>query len=180
MAADKTGNQLGLQQAENRTQMTMDNKKKEIKRFHVLLMQCGITENGKEGILSAYGVESSKDLSVAALIEINNRLQAEVDKLHPKPEAEKDTRLEDWRRRCKKATGMYLAAKGDIPADGWGLAEWNKIQGTICRAAKAERFYDIPLSTLRGITYEFNKQRQAMEDVADYVRKTGKIDPKAL
>ena len=110
-----------------------------VRRFHILLMQCGINDNGKEGILSAYGVESSKDLDIAQLNEINNRLQQEL----PQKEQPKAP-IDAERRRCKVAVGKYLAAK----ADG---------------------FFQIPLSRLRALTFEFNKQRKAIEDTREYI-----------
>ncbi|MBQ7210522.1 MAG: hypothetical protein IJS05_06480 [Paludibacteraceae bacterium] len=147
----------------------MDRQKELIREFHILLNRLGVNDNGKEGILSAYGVESSKDLSVAELSEVNEWLHAECRKRGLEHEKQQQPRseIDKERQRCKVATGKYLARKGYIKQDGWGLMEWHKIQNTICRAAKTERFYDIPLSTLRGITYEFNRQRKAMESAAE-------------
>lgn len=137
-----------------------------VRRFHILLMQCGINDNGKEGILSAYGVESSKDLDIAQLNEINNRLQHELPQNeHP----ESKNGIDAERRRCKVAVGKYLAAKGSIKADGWGLIEWQKIVQVAARAAKADSFFQIPLSRLRALTFEFNKQRKAIEDTREYI-----------
>lgn len=135
-----------------------------VRRFHILLMQCGINDNGKEGILSAYGVESSKDMDIAQLNEINNRLQQEL----PQKEQPKAP-IDAERRRCKVAVGKYLAAKGSIKAEGWGLIEWQKIMRVAARAAKADGFFQIPLSRLRALTFEFNKQRKAIEDTREYI-----------
>lgn len=156
----------------------MDTQKALIKEFHILLNRLGVDEIGKEGILSAYRVESSTELHPSALTEINTRLHEECRKrgLEKAPNKEQRTDLEKERQRCKVATGKLLARKGYIKQDGWGLIEWQKIQNTICRAAKAKQFYEIPLSTLRGITYEFNKQRQAMEHAAEMIGNDKEIE----
>ena len=142
----------------------MRNKKQLIREFHILLHRLGIDETGKEGILAGYGVESSTELDVAALTEICDRLHEEarkrgLEKTPPGPlsEGEKE------RKRLKVAIGKLLAAQGKIKADGWGLAEWNLIAGTACRAAKVSRMDDIPTSKCRGLIYEFNKQREGIE-----------------
>ena len=144
----------------------MDTKKQAIKRFHVLLMQCGITDDGKAGILSAYGVESSTELDLMQLNEINNRLEQELPQ---KEQPKRKSGIEAERRRCMAATGRWLARKGYIKPAAWGLPEWQKIQRTICRAAREDDFWKIPLSKLRALTYEFNKQREVMDTVATYI-----------
>lgn len=156
----------------------MATQKQLIKEFHILLNRLGVDEIGKEGILSAYGAESSTELHPTALAEINNKLHEECRKrgLEQEPERHERSELEKERQRCKVATGKLLARKGYIKPDGWGLTEWQKIQSTICRAAKAEHFYDIPLSRLRGLTWEFNKQRQAMEDAAEMIGNDKEIE----
>ena len=145
-------------------------RKKEIRRFHTLLMACGIDETGKEGILSAYGVQSSKELPVTALWEINGRLEEERMAAQRAEQSGKSA-ADKERKRLKVAIGKYLAAKGVIAPEGWGVAEWNRIVQVACRAAKVKGFYEIPLSRLRGLTYEFNKQREAMDDAAGFIAK---------
>ena len=146
----------------------MDIKKAYIRHFHVLLAQLGIDQVGKEGILSAYGAESSTQLSLPALSEINTRLQEELQAKQG-TQRHNETALDKERRRVKVAVGKYLAAKHRIKADQWGLQEWTLIVKTICRAAKARNFYEIPLSRLRGLTYEFNKQRESMQEARKYI-----------
>lgn len=139
-----------------------------IKEFHILLCRCGIDENGKHAILGAYGVESSTELNDSQLAEVNNKLKAELQKAGKEPKP-KSSPLDLARRQVKVAIGRYLAAKGEIPASGWLLPEWNKITGVACRAAQSGSFNQIPLSKLRGIVYEFNKQREAMENARIFI-----------
>ena len=145
----------------------MKTKKQLIRDLHVQVRRLGITEVGYEGILAGYGVDSSTELDEAALTEICDRLNEELrkrgqDKTPPGPlsEGEKE------RKRLKVAIGKLLAAQGKIKADGWGVAEWNLIAGTACRAAKVSRMDDIPASKCRGLIYEFNKQREGIEAAA--------------
>ena len=134
-----------------------------IKELHILFNQCNISDADKEAIYGSYGVTTSRDLNVIQLSEICNKLHdlLQKDGREPKPKRSKSP-IERARTCCKTAIGKLLAAQGKIPATGWSLAEWNLITGTACRAAGVDAFCLIPLSKLRGITYEFNRQAQAI------------------
>lgn len=134
-----------------------------IKELHILFNQCNISESDKEAIYSSYGVCTSKDLNVVQLGEICDKLHAllQKDGKEPKPSRRK-TPLQQAQTCCKVAIGRLLAAQGKIPASGWSIAEWNLITGTACRAAGVDAFHQIPLSKLRGLAYEFNKQAQGI------------------
>ena len=134
-----------------------------IKELHILFNQCNISESDKEAIYSSYGVTTSKDLNVVQVGEICDRLHAllQKDGKEPKPSRRK-TPLQQAQTCCKVAIGRLLAAPGKIPASGWSIAEWNLITGTACRAAGVDAFHQIPLSKLRGLAYEFNKQAQGI------------------
>ena len=101
----------------------MDTTKQLIREFHVLLHRCGITDDGKQAILSAYGVESSKELPAASLAEINGKLRDELRRtgLEPKPRKQP---IDTARSRVKAAVGAYLAKwgryrpPGGVPANG--------------------------------------------------------------
>ena len=138
-----------------------------IRDLHVQVRRLGITEVGYEGILAGYGVDSSTELDEAALTEICDRLHEEAKARGMETEAKNSpTEAEKERKRLKVAIGKLLAAQGKIKADGWGVAEWNLIAGTACRAAKVSRMDDIPASKCRGLIYEFNKQREGIEAAA--------------
>ena len=143
-------------------------KKQLIKDFHVSMRRLGIDEIGKEGILAGYGVESSTELNEAELTEICDRLHEELRKRGQEKEPPADP-AEKERKRLKVAIGKLLAAQGKIKADGWGIVEWDTIIGVACRAARVSRFADIPLSKCRGLIYEFNKQREAIEGARNYI-----------
>lgn len=149
----------------------MKTKNQYIKEYHILLNQCGITPEGKEAIMASYGVESSKDMNVAQLSELCGKLHEELRKAG-KETAVKAVKspIELARTQVKVAVGKWLAAKGEIPASGWLLPEWNKITGIACRAAQVGTFNQIPLSKLRGIVFEFNKQRKAMENTRNLLK----------
>lgn len=146
-------------------------EKQLIKEFHILLSRCGINEDGKMAILESYGVESSTELNCLQLTEINGKLLEELQKAgKASREKQKNSPLELARKQVKVAVGKYLAVKGEIPANGWLLPEWNKITGVACRAAQVSAFTQIPLSKLRGIIFEFNKQRKAIESTRNYIK----------
>ena len=132
------------------------------------MRRLGIDEIGKEGILAGYGVESSTELNEAELTEICDRLHEELRKRGQEKEPPADP-AEKERKRLKVAIGKLLAAQGKIKADGWGIVEWDTIIGVACRAARVSRFADIPLSKCRGLIYEFNKQREAIEGARNYI-----------
>ena len=146
----------------------MKNKKQLIREFHFLLHRLGISDIGKEGILAGYGVDSSTELDEAALTEICDRLHEEARKRGIESQTAETDPAEKERKRLKVAVGKLLAAQGKIKAEGWGVAEWNLIAGTACRAAKVSRMADIPTSKCRGLIYEFNRQREGIEGVKQY------------
>ncbi len=149
----------------------MKTKNQYIKEWHILINQCGITEAGKEAILESYGVTSSKELNVAQLSELCEKLHEELQKAGKETyKPSKKTPLEAARSQVKVAVGKYLAIKGEIPENNWGLKEWNKIIGVACRAAQENTFNSIPLSKLRGIVFEFNKQRKAIESARETIK----------
>lgn len=135
-----------------------------IKEFHTLLNLYGVDTIGKEAILSSYGVESTSDLTILQLREICGRIRAIKGGIM----TDENHALTKARQCVLVAIGKYLAAKGDIPATGWKIQEWNIIKGVAKRAAQGD-FNSIPLSKLRGITYEFNKQRKAMMETRNFI-----------
>lgn len=153
-----------------------DRKKQLIRDLHVQVRRLGITEVGYEGILAGYGVDSSTELDEAALTEICDRLHEEARKqglegrgcVGNATDGTQETAAEKERKRLKVSIGKLLAAQGKIKPDGWGVAEWNLIAGTACRAAKVSRMDDIPASKCRGLIYEFNKQREGIERAKEY------------
>ena len=162
----------------------MKTKKQLIRDLHVQVRRLGITEVGYEGILAGYGVDSSTELDEAALTEICDRLHEEARKkglegngTYRTDGTDKAARAggtpadpgEKERKRLKVAIGKLLAAQGKIKPDGWGVAEWNLIAGTACRAAKVSRMDDIPASKCRGLIYEFNRQREGIERAKEYI-----------
>ena len=135
-----------------------------IRQFHILLRRLGAGDTEKEAILSGYGVASSKDLSPEQLSELCSLLREQLARQaneHPKEK----TPLERARSRVKAAAGAYLAKAGHIKPSGWGITEWDKIMRLILRAAKADRFNDIPAAKLNSLYNAFLHGRHAMEEV---------------
>ena len=138
----------------------MKTRQQYIKELHILFNRCNINDEGKLSVYAGYGVE----MSLTQLSELCEKLHAllQRDGKEAAPGI-RTTPLKKAQTCCKAAVGKLLAAQGRIPAAGWGIVEWDMIQRVACRAARVEHFDHIPLSKLRGITYEFNKQREAIE-----------------
>ena len=121
-----------------------------IKKFHTLLGRTGGGSNAKEAILHSYGVASSRDLSVAQLIEACNAL----DKiLNPKA-----AELDRLRKRAMAAIGGWLKVAGKE-------SNAELIKGIACRATGYESFNKIPAERLRNLYYTFYNKQKDKESV---------------
>lgn len=145
------------------------NRNTAIRELHVLMRQCNIDEDGKQAIYASYHVESSKDMNLAEIRELCNKLHEMLQK-DGNEKRPADTPLDRQRRSTKVAVGKLLAAQGKIPGSGWGIVEWNLIRGTVCRAAGVDDFNAIPMSKLRGLTFEFNKQAKAIAEAKQFIQ----------
>ncbi len=126
-------------------------QKRLLKRFHTLLGKAGIGRDGKEAILSSYGVISSKELSAYELLEICNELDKQSN-----PKAQE---LDKWRKRVIASIGGWLKMIG---ADGNDI---QKIKAIACRATETDNFNEIPLERLRNIYYAFKKKQKDAQQV---------------
>ena len=134
------------------TTLTFEDKEKKrlIKRFHTMLGHTGGGSNAKEAILHSYGVDSTRELSAAQLIEACNTL----DKiLNPKL-----GELDKWRKRVIASIGGWLRVM-NIQEN---IA---KNKAIACRAAKHEDYNDIPLEQLRSLYYAFTKKQKDINTV---------------
>jgi hypothetical protein len=121
-----------------------------LKKFHVLLGKAGIGQEGKEAILSSYGVESSRDLTAKDLLDVCSRLEMELN-----PELAEQDR---WRKRVMAAVGGWLRSSGREENATY-------IKGVACRAAGRDDFNGIPVAALRNLYYEFKNKQKAHEAV---------------
>jgi hypothetical protein len=121
-----------------------------LKKFYTLLGKIGAGTQGKEAILHSYGVESSRDLSVHDLMDICDKLTMQAD---PKLKE-----LDVWRKRVMAAIGGWLRATG-------GEENAAYIKSVACRAARRERFNDIPPAELRNVYNEFLNKRKTHDRV---------------
>ena len=128
--------------------MTFEEKQQKqlLKKFHTLLGQCGIGQDGKEAILVSYGVKSSKDLSAKDLLDICNKLAIQAN---PKL-AEQDR----WRKRVIKSIFAYYEASGR-------QVDMQYVKATACRASGYQSFNDIPVGRLDNL---YNLFRDKVKD----------------
>jgi len=140
-------------------------QKRYIKKFHTLLGRTGGGENAKKAILQSYGVASSRDLSVAELIEVCDALDRELN-----PELAK---LDTNRKQLIAAISSYHRVMGvDIfqkkyedctPYEKQQRNQYAK--GTAEKASGIADFNDIPLNQLHGLYNGFVKNRKHIEAV---------------
>lgn len=123
-----------------------------IKKFHTLLTKGGIGNDQKLSMLSAYGVESSRDLTVYELTEICIKLDKIVN---PEP-----SEMDKLRKRLIASIAAYRQAMG-TPA---GIDE---IKAMACRAAKCENFNRISEDRLRSLYNAFNRMRKDLDNVKE-------------
>lgn len=114
-----------------------------LRKFHSMLGEAGIDTEGKRAMLSAYGVESSKELDAHQLLDICNKLEYQLT-----PNA---AELDKWRKRLIASIGGWLRALGKEQSI-------TKIKAIACRAAGKKHFNRIGLERLRSLYYAFNKK----------------------
>lgn len=128
--------------------VTAQQQKWLLKKFHTLCARLNMDADMKLALISGYGVESSKDLTNAELLELCDRLN---EILNPE-----DAKTDKMRKRVIAAIGGWLRmiGKGDE-----GI---NYIKGVACQAAKVDNFNKIPLERLTTIYNMFlRKQKDA-------------------
>ena len=128
--------------------ITQQNQKWLLKKFHTLCTRLNMDADMKLALISGYGVESSKDLTNAELLELCDHLN---EILNPE-----DAKTDKMRKRVIAAIGGWLRmiGKGDE-----GI---NYIKGVACQAAKVDNFNKIPLERLTTIYNMFlRKQKDA-------------------
>ena len=134
-----------------------------LRKFHTLLGRAGVNADEKEAMLFAYGVESSKELTVYELTEICGKLD-----LLANPAA---NTADQWRKRLIAAVNGYLRAMGK---PGGNIAE---IKAVACRAAQTDNFNRIPLERLKSLYNAFKNREKDLikidELTADLLLKSG-------
>lgn len=121
-----------------------------LRKFHTLCTRNGVSADQKLALIGSFGVESSKDMTSAQLLEACDLLEKLAN-----PEAEKRARL---RKRVMASIGAWLRAIGkEDDAD--------YIKSVACRAAGVENFNRIPAARLANLYNLFNKKRRDAQAV---------------
>lgn len=138
-------------------------KRKLIMRFHALLTAAGFDQEGKKEVLDIFGVESSKDLTVAQLKEICNGIQKNMDN---------NGKKDRLRKRVIRAVCQLCES---IESDKWLDFDNERrliyAKAIVCRVAGAENFNRIGEDRLRSIAFSFEKQVKDMDGVMEEVGK---------
>ena len=125
-----------------------------LRRYHALLGKAGAGEEVKRLTAAAYGHTSSREFTVAELIEVCERLEG---KTRPAVKATND--LNVWRKRVIACVGGFLRSTGQ-------RSDIDYIKGTACRAAKCKIFNEITLPKLVKIYNHFGEQQDAKKMTA--------------
>lgn len=104
-----------------------------IRIFHTVATRQGLTPDDKQAIYASYGVTSSKQLNRRQLQTIIASIEGDAHK---------------WRRRLMAAIGNWLD-ENKIEGNS------HKIKAIACRAAKADKFNNIPVPKLRKLYNQF-------------------------
>lgn len=152
--------------------ITAQQQKWLLRKFHTLCTRLNMDAEMKLALISGYGVESSKDLTNAELLELCDKLN---DILNPE-----DAKRDKMRKRVIAAIGgwLRLIGKGNEGVD--------YIKGIACRAAKTEKFNQISydrLTTLYNMFLKRQKDAKAVNEVAGqivYEARFGKEDNNLL
>ncbi len=137
--------------------VTAQQQKWLLKKFHTLCARLNMDADMKLALISGYGVESSKDLTNAELLELCDHLN---EILNPE-----DAKTDKMRKRVIAAIGGWLRmiGKGDE-----GI---NYIKGVACQAAKVDNFNKIPLERLTTIYNMFLRKQKDAKSVNEVVGK---------
>lgn len=123
-----------------------------IKKFHVLLGKAKLGNEEKHSMLSGYGVESTKELTVYELTE----LCIKVDKMANPATADSDK----LRKRLIASISAYRNAMGCV-------STIEEIKGIACRAASAQSFNRITDEKLRSLYNAFNNMKKDIAKVRE-------------
>lgn len=137
--------------------VTAQQQKWLLKKFHTLCARLNMDADMKLALISGYGVESSKDLTNAELLELCDRLN---EILNPE-----DAKTDKMRKRVIAAIGGWLRmiGKGDE-----GI---NYIKGVACQAAKTDNFNKISLERLTTIYNMFLRKQKDAKSVNEVAEK---------
>lgn len=133
------------------TTTTTDTKRHLIKVYHILAGKLKMTDDDRKAFLSAWDVESSKDLTVKQLQEACKLLKGRID-----------GDMDKWRKRVMGAIYGYLELTGRKTNDA------GYVKSIACRSAKYDSFNSIPRERLSNLYNTFlNKQKD--------LKRTGKM-----
>jgi hypothetical protein len=123
-----------------------------IKLYHILCSKAGMNEQARKDFLSAWGVESSKDLNIVQLQEacriIKDKVNSDTDK---------------WRKRVIAAVFGWLKLTGRTTTDvGY-------VKAIACRSAGYKLFNEIPKPKLITLYYAFLDKQKVIKKTGDLI-----------
>lgn len=137
--------------------VTAQQQKWLLKKLHTLCARLKMDADMKLALISGYGVESSKDLTNAELLELCDHLNEILN-----PEEAKTDRM---RKRVIASIGGWLRMIGK------GNEGIDYIRNVACRAAKVDNFNKIPLERLTTIYNMFKRKQKDAKSVNEVAGK---------
>jgi len=126
-----------------------------LKKFHTKCAKAGLTADEKSSLISAYGHNSSRDMSIAELAKACDLIDARMN-----PQLGE---MDKWRKRLMAAVGGWL----QLMSVESNIA---KIKGIACRASERDQFNDIPREQLISLYYAFLKKQKDFKRVDGIVK----------
>jgi hypothetical protein len=123
-----------------------------LKKYHTLCAKLGKSESEKREIVAAYGAVSSRELTAYDLMDICNKLDAEIT---PK--------LADYDKWRKRVIASIFAWRKALCQP----TNINEVKAIACRAAKADSFNAIPLERLRSLYGAFTNKAKDLQFVGE-------------
>ena len=120
------------------------------RRYHTIATRLNMGDDERKAFLSAWGVESSKDLTAAQLEEVCRALA----------DFNFDNSLDKWRKRVIASVFGWFKLVGKP-------VEMDYVKGVACRAAGYKSFNAIPADKLRSLYHTFTHKSKIFRDTGE-------------
>lgn len=126
-----------------------------LKKFHTMCTKAGLSSDEKYLMVSAFGHNSSRDMSLSELLRACDLLDA---KMNPQL-----AEIDHWRKRVMAAIGGWLKVMS-VESNA------EKIKAIACRASAYASFNEIPRERLNNLYYAFLKKQKDFKRVNNIAR----------
>lgn len=132
------------------TNHTRTSRETLIRRYHTIATRIGMCDEERKAFLSAWGVESSKNLTDAQLVEVCRALA----------DFSFDHSGDKWRKRVIASVFNWFAMIGKP-------VTMDYVKGVSCRASGCKGFNEIPVDKLRSLYHTFTHKSKIFRDTGE-------------